>query len=240
MRALRASQTRALRPLPSGMPSTLHAELARKAIHLASAAVPLAYRGGVPRSAMLAALAVAGAVALAVEVARRRSPRARATFERLVGPLLRAHERERWSGATWMCAAYALAVLLFPRPVAVAAMLAVALGDAAAAVVGRWWSARRAARVTAATDVRPGAPAHGQRVARPGAKTWAGSVACAVAAGGAAFVVAGLAPAAALACGVAAALAERPGGPLDDNVRIALVAGAAAWGVTRALAGLAA
>ena len=41
----------------------------------------------------------------------------------LVGGLLRAHERDRWSGATWMCVAYALAVLLFARPVAVAAML---------------------------------------------------------------------------------------------------------------------
>ena len=35
--------------------------------------------------------------------------------------------------------------------------------------------------------------------------------------------------AAALACGVAAAVVERPRGPLDDNVRVAAGAGAAAW-----------
>jgi hypothetical protein len=43
-----------------------------------------------------------------------------------------------------------------------------------------------------------------------------------------ALLVARLAPGAALACAAAAALAERPRGPLDDNVRVALAAGGAA------------
>ena len=191
------------------MPSTLRHELARKAIHLASAVVPLAYVAGAPRPVLLGALAAAGAVAVTVELARQRSARARATFERAVGALLRPHERDRWSGATWMCVAYALAVLLFARPVAVAAMLAVAFGDAAAAIVGRWWGARRRAPAGAG-------------------KTWAGTLACAVAIGAAALLVARLPVAAALAGAVAGALAERPSGPGDDNVRIALATGGAA------------
>lgn len=192
------------------MPATLRHELARKGIHLASAAVPVAYAAGAPRAAVLCALAAAGLVAAAVEVARARSPRARDLFDRLVGRLLRAHERHRWSGATWMCAAYFLAALVFPRPEAVAAMLAVALGDAAAAVVGRL-----------AGRLRPRAP---------GEKTWAGSAACVAATVLGALVVARLAPPAALACGLAAALAERPRWvAVDDNVRVALAAGAAAW-----------
>lgn len=200
------------------MPSTIRHELARKAIHLASAAVPVAYVAGAPRALVLAALGVAGAVAVGVEVARRRSARARALFDGAVGALLRAHERDRWSGATWMCAAYALAVLAFPRAEAAAAMLAVATGDAAAAVVGRAAAQQRARR---RADAAP-RPA-------PGVKTWEGSVACAAASTLAALLVARLSAPAALACGVAAALAERPRGPLDDNVRIAAVAGAAAW-----------
>ncbi|MDF1504148.1 hypothetical protein PYV61_14405, partial [Roseisolibacter sp. H3M3-2] len=40
--------------------------------------------------------------------------------------------------------------------------------------------------------------------------------------------LAGLPPAAAFACAAAAALAERPAGPLDDNVRVALATGGAA------------
>jgi dolichol kinase len=218
------------------VPATLRHELARKAIHLASAAVPAAYAAGVPRPALLAALAAAGLVAASVEAARRRSARAGAAFDRLVGGLLRAHERERWSGATWMCAAYALAVLVFPRREAVAAMLAVAVGDAAAAVVGRAAGARRAARAArraAAGPVTPVTPGVGHPGARPGApadaKTWEGSVACAAATVLAALLVARLPAAGALACGAAAALAERPRGPLDDNVRVAAAAGAAAW-----------
>jgi dolichol kinase len=187
-------------------------ELARKAIHLASAAVPVAYAAGLPRPTLLVLLVGALTVAVTVELARQRVGRVRGLFVRVVGPLLREHEHDRWSGATWMAAAYALAVVLFARPVAVAAMLAVALGDAAAAIVGRWAGARRA---------RVGAQA-------PAGKTWAGSAACAIASAGGALLVARLPLTAALACGVAAALAERPRGPGDDNLRIALAAGVAA------------
>jgi dolichol kinase len=198
------------------MPATLRHELARKAIHLGSAAVPVAYAAGLPRRWLLVALGGALAVAVTVELARHRVPRARATFDRTVGALLRAHERDRWSGATWMCLAYLLAALLFARPVAVAAMLGVALGDAAAAVAGRWWSAR---------TVRSAASG----------KTWVGTAACALVTLAAALVVARLPMLAAVAGAVAAALAERPAGPLDDNVRIALAAGGASALALRAL-----
>lgn len=197
------------------MAVTLRHEVARKAIHLASAVVPVAYAAGLRRDVLAALLGGALVVALAVEVTRRRVARVREPFERAVGDLLRPHERARVSGATWMALAYLLAVALFPRPVAVAAMLAVALGDAAAAVVGRWAGARRAARMGAGAAAAPG-------------KTWAGTVACAVATALGALLVARLAPGAALACAVAAALAERPRGPLDDNVRVALAAGGGA------------
>ncbi len=200
------------------VPTTLRRELARKAIHLASAAVPTAYAAGAPRAAVIGALAVAGTTAAGLEIARARSPRVRAAFTRVVGRLLRTHEHGRWSGATWMCAAYLLSALLFPRPDAVAAMLAVAFGDAAAAIVGRL-----AARLRPA-PLRP-APAP------PGAKTAAGSIACAAATALGALLIARTGPAPAAACGIAAALAERPRWPLDDNIRVALAAGAAAWTV---------
>lgn len=190
------------------MPATLRHEIARKAIHIASASVPVGYMLGVSRPAVAAALAVAGVTAAAIEIARARSARVRTAFERAVGPLLRPHERGRWSGATWMCAAYLLAVLAFPRPEAVAAMLAVALGDASAAVVGRLTTAGAG-----------------------GAKTWTGSIACLAATTLGALLVARLGVAAAVACGAAAAVAERPRWALDDNLRIVIAAGAAAWGI---------
>jgi len=193
------------------MPATLRHELARKSIHVATVVVPLAYaRLGAPRALVAAALGFLLLVALLVEVARARSARVGAAFARVVGAMLREHERgadgarARLSGATWMLLAFTLAVLLFPRDVAAAAMCAVSLGDAAAAVVGR-----------AVGRVRL---VHG--------KTLEGALACAAATAAGALLVARLAPAECLAAGVCAALAELPARPFDDNVRVALATGA--------------
>jgi dolichol kinase len=188
-------------------PFTLRRELARKALHVTSAAVPVAYAAGlVPRAGLRAGLLALLAVALGVEAARARSERVRAHFTRATGPLLRAHEHHRWAGATWLLAAFALAVWLYPAPVAVAATWAVSLGDASAAVVGRWLGRR------------PLAP----RLA----KTLEGSAACAVVTFVGALWVARLSLGASVVAGLAAALAEAPERPLDDNVRVVLAVGA--------------
>ncbi|HEY0969631.1 MAG TPA: hypothetical protein VGE02_01505 [Gemmatimonadales bacterium] len=190
----------------------LRRELARKALHITSAVVPIGYAAGVPRGVVLALLAALLAVAVVVEAVRHRHGIARAVFHRAAGPLLREHEHHRWSGATWMLVAYALVVWLAPRDAAVAAMWAVAVGDAAAAVVGRWLGRRRFGAA---------------------GKSLEGSVACLAATAVGAVWVAGLGIAAGIAAGVAAAAAEWPDGPLDDNVR---VAGAVALTVVAATA----
>ena len=201
-------------PLPAAL--ALRHELARKALHLTSAAVPVAYAAGAPRLPLLALLGVLLVIALLVELTRRRVALVRRAFHQATDPLLRAHERERWSGATWMLVAFVLVVWLCPRSTAVAATWAVSVGDAAAAIVGRWLGRRRFG-------------AHG--------KSLEGSLACCLATAVGALVVARLAPAVAVTAGVAAAAAEWPGRPLDDNLR---VAGAVALAVTAAGALLAA
>jgi len=117
-------------------------ELARKAIHLSSAALPLGV-WVVPREVAIAVLVPLAAVAVAVDVTRLRWRPARYWLLRFVRPMLRHHERRGFTGATYMVTAYALAVLLFPKPVAVAAMLFNGLGDAAAALVGKRWGRHR-------------------------------------------------------------------------------------------------
>jgi dolichol kinase len=112
-----------------------------------------------------------------------------------------------------MLGAYLIAAVAYPRPFAVAAMWAVGVGDASAAVVGRWWAERRRAR---------------GRAAPAGAKTYAGTLACFAAARVGALWVASLPAAAALLAAASAALAERPRAPLDDNARIVLAVGVAA------------
>ncbi len=182
----------------------LRREIARKLLHLSAVAVPIAYAAGLPRRQIVSVLAVLAGVALLVELARRRSRRAREVFVGATGLLLREHEYRALSGATWLILALLLAAALLPVPAAIAAMWAVTVGDAAAALVGRTFGRRRAGR----------------------SKSLEGSLACAVATGLGAFFVAHLAAGVALAAAVAAAVAEFPERPLDDNLRIVVAVGA--------------
>ena len=177
-------------------------EFARKGLHLLSAAIPVAYSLGVSRTVVALTLAGALAIALVVEFARSRHERTRTVFDARLGRLLRVHESTELSGATWLIVALLTAALLFPRDIAIAAMAAVAVGDAAAAVVGRALT----------------------RHGRDG-KSLAGSVACFAASALMALAIARFTWPEALVAGILAAIAERPRRPLDDNLRIALVVG---------------
>lgn len=181
-------------------------ELLRKRIHIATAIVP----AGVwvlPRSLAAALLVAAVVVALAVEWARRRLPWARYHFLRGTRAMLRGHERDRFAGATHMAIAYLVALLVFPKPIAVVAMLYNALGDAGAAIVGRRWGRHRTAW----------------------GKSWEG----AAAALGINFAVGVLMPGIGLVGAIVGAITsaalEFLPLPLDDNVRVTLGGGLALW-----------
>jgi dolichol kinase len=182
---------------------SLRRELTRKGLHLLSTAVPLGYAAGLTQALVVWALVMALAIAATVEIARVRSARMRTLLNAGVGALLREHESHTLSGATWLIVALLAATLFFPRDVAIAAMCAVSLGDAAAAIVGRTLAHASA----------------GQR------KSFAGSFACLAMSAVAARTIAGFAWHEALIVGVLASLAERPRQPMDDNLRIALAVG---------------
>lgn len=185
-------------------PLSLGREVARKAIHLSSVAVPVAYAMGLPRAVVAGVLVILLVAALLVELLRTTSRRAGDLFSRFTGTLLRAHERHEVSGATWLLAAFLGSVLAFERDVAVAAMCAVALGDAAAAVIGRWLGRRRL----------------GAR------KSLEGSAACLAIVYLAARTIADLGVAESLVAAWCATLAELPERPFDDNLRMAAATGA--------------
>jgi dolichol kinase len=188
---------------PSATPAfPLQREVARKGLHLLSVVVPVAYSVGVSRTVVVLALACAVAVALVVELARARHEKTRTVFDARLGKLLRLHEARGLSGATWLIIALLASAVLFPRDIAIAAMAAVAVGDAAAAIVGRALT----------------------RSAGEG-KSLAGSFACFAASALMALAIARFSWAEALIVGIFAALAERPRRPLDDNLRIAMAVG---------------
>lgn len=215
------------RPVRDGVPTTapvaqtaaagitLRQELARKALHLASAALPIAWGTGlVSAETLLTALMLAVAVAVLVEGARHLSPAAARAFDALVGRLIRPHERAGITGATWLAVAMFLALVVFPGPAALIALWAAAVGDGSASVVGRLVAHRRGGASTG--------------------KTIVGSLACAAMTAVGVLWFSDLGLVRALAIGAVTALAERPRGPFDDNLRVAAAAGLAAWALSGA------
>ena len=188
---------------------TLRGEFARKGIHLATASIPVAWAfGWVTAFQVRIALGAAVLVALGVEFARHRGGAFGAAFATRLGPMLRGHERTALSGATWLAMGMWGAAMLAPAVAATAALWAAAVGDAAAALVGRGVQRLRA---------RPA-----------GTKSVSGSLA---AASLSTLGILWLTPATlgvAGTLGLVTALAEWPRRPGDDNVRIAFSVAAAA------------
>ncbi|HET8656869.1 MAG TPA: hypothetical protein VFL93_15200 [Longimicrobiaceae bacterium] len=181
-------------------------EIHRKLVHVATVLVPL-LAWVLPRVPALVLLGVAVAVAMGVEWSRSRIRWVRYRFLRRTRTVLRPHERHGVAGATYLALAYFLAVLVFPRPIAVAAMLYAGLGDATAALVGKRWGRHRA---------------------RWG-KSWEGAAAMLAVCAAVGLAIPGVPTVAAVAGGLTAAALEFLPLPLDDNLRVTLGGGVVAW-----------
>jgi dolichol kinase len=184
---------------------TFTRELARKALHLLFAAVPLSLATGVPSSVVLAILGAMLFAAVTLEMTRGRVAAIGTMFTRAVGPLLRAEEQVRWTGATWLILVCLAAVWLLPRPGAIAVTWAAAVGDASAALVG--------------------IPLGGRLIPNGGrGKSFEGSAACFLVTFSGAYQLAGLSLRLALVLAAAATAAEWPRSAIDDNVRVGAAA----------------
>jgi dolichol kinase len=187
-------------------------ELSRKAFHLASVAVPLfAWFAPLPVGrAVLVGLAL---LAIVVDLARLRLRGPRYHFLRHTRTMLRPHERHGPAGATYMAISYAAALILFPRPFAVAGMLYNGLADAAAALVGKRFG----------------------RLRTSWGKSWEGFGAAALVGLAVGALVPGIPLLGIIAGGLTAATLEFLPLPVDDNVRITLGGALAAWAASTLL-----
>lgn len=110
--------------------------LPRRIFHaLAGSTAPIA---GIfaPLPELAVVLGILAAGSLALDLARFRVAGLNRLFMRWLRPLLKSSEGNRVTGATWLLLAAALAFLVFDREIAVAALLFLAWGDPAAALVG--------------------------------------------------------------------------------------------------------
>jgi dolichol kinase len=150
------------------------------------------------------------AVAVATEFLRRANAPFGAAFDKTFGSLIRANERNRVTGATWLALSCFVAVAVLSRNAAIAALWCATVGDPVATIAGKWMSG----------PTNPGRDG--------GGKTIAGSLGCAVASFAGVWMVAGYSPQIAIVIAVVAAVAELAPVLIDDNVRVAAAAGAIA------------
>ncbi|HZI89799.1 MAG TPA: hypothetical protein VFD83_05040 [Candidatus Polarisedimenticolia bacterium] len=183
----------------------LKSELKRKAIHLASLSIPIAYYLSPPTWGRIweRALLASVILSLAIEVFRLHNPRIRNIFRHFFGEIVRNHEDASLLGSTYLLIAMLLTLHLFEKPVAVLALAFLVLGDTVAAIVGKSIGTHRLL----------------------GGKTIEGTVACFVMC----FVLSLLMPGIPFFVGLVGALTatifELLPIPLDDNFRIPLSAG---------------
>lgn len=132
---------------PPGGRSSWLAEVQRKAIHLSFVILPLDLLYQTlpwPRThnqwrLLLVALCLA---AIVLDVFRIHERRVRSFFRGFFGELIREHEEFGLMGSTYLLIASLLAIEIFPRQVAAAAIGFTVIGDATAAIVGRRWGRR--------------------------------------------------------------------------------------------------
>ncbi|MDX9746339.1 MAG: hypothetical protein WCX84_01865 [Syntrophales bacterium] len=123
----------------------------RKLFHvLVSSIAPLAYwylPFWIPvmevRDFVLTVLLFALIVFLVLDATRLLFPPVNRWIMKHFSGLIRETEKKKMTGATYTCLSFLVVVFLFPRDIAVAAMLFLTLGDTAAEIAGNNWGRKR-------------------------------------------------------------------------------------------------
>lgn len=189
------------------------AELSRKVLHLSTLIFPLAllYLG---KSVVLPALLLLSMLALFAEWLQLHDVKFQQFIQRYFGFMMRAKEcvwengKLCLNGATFTLLGCTLTILLFPAPIAAAALLISITGDAAAALVGRKWGKYPVARTN---------------------KTLAGTLAFLLTATLVLILFHPVPWTIGLAGALIGALVEIAPLPLNDNLRIPLITGLSMW-----------
>jgi dolichol kinase len=173
----------------------------RKAIHLGAIVIPVGYYI-LPENQGKTILLVLTALSLTIDVVRLNEARVRTFFYYFFGRLVRDHERYNLLGSTYVLLACLISAYAFPKPIAVAAVSFLIVGDTMAALVGR-----SVGRIPIFT------------------KTLEGSLACFGSCVAIGLIIPDITLRMTLGGAFVATLFELLPIPLDDNLRIPLAAG---------------
>ncbi len=111
-------------------------ELIRKAIHLSSAIIPLSYWFLADRQLTLQIVILLSLGFLMADYLRLKSGPIEKIFMKIFGSALRQHEKKNLTGATYVFTGSVVAIFLFPKEMAVPALLILSISDTLAALIG--------------------------------------------------------------------------------------------------------
>lgn len=117
-------------------------EVSRKLLHVSSIAIPALY-WFISRELALWVLLGGLLIAVAVELLRYHHAGFRAWFRYWFGFMVRPAEWRRITGATYVLLGALLTVWLFPKPIAISALLVAHLADAVASLAGQRFGRKR-------------------------------------------------------------------------------------------------
>jgi dolichol kinase len=192
-------------------------ELWRKGTHMAALVIPGGYYLlGLSRSEMIAVMAPIALAMLLIDISRLRQWSFWCKFaDRIGGKMVRDHEKSGdFTGATYILLSVCATVALYSKPVAIAAITFIIVGDTFAALIGRKFGRHRFL----------------------GRKSVEGSLACLVGTSLVALLTPGIYLPVALFGALVAAVTEAVSLTIDDNVSVPLVSGLAMTLLQRVLA----
>ena len=123
-------------PPKSESPASVAPPIWRRIFHATSGTVLAVAAIFLPTPAVVTGFAILAALSLALDLLRFRVPGLNRHFLRWLAPLLKSDEGSKLTGATFMLLAGLFSFLVFDHVVAVTALLFLALGDPAAALLG--------------------------------------------------------------------------------------------------------
>jgi len=183
---------------------TYSQELGRKAIHIISSVFPIAYLF-LSKEIILSIVIPAAVLTVIIDYGRRHFEWMHTLFHFFFGYVMREDENinKTLTGGSYVMIAEVVAIIIFPKPIAIAALLTLSIGDSAAALVGRAIGTHRIYLE----------------------KTWEGTIAFWVVSTVIVALIPGIPVWAAMISSAAAALVELFLNKIDDNIFIPLASG---------------
>ena len=180
-------------------------ELIRKATHMGALVIPGGYYFlGLERITAFLIMLVVGSTMLIIDISRLRNWRFWQNFaSKVFGKVIRKHEKDGdFTGATYILLTSCASIALFSKPIAIAALSFIIVGDSFAAVIGRKFG----------------------RI-KIGNKSLEGSLGCFLGTVIVAFIVPGIPLSIGILGAVVATIVEAWPMGVDDNVSVPLMSG---------------